>query len=164
MWIILLLIILFDNAVNYAGGIFSFVDFVFIAAVITALSGRFYYTPYVFIGISSLAADSLYMPFFGVKMLAGFASIAALRLMRDSLYVENLTTRIFFMAAGTALRDLICFAAVLFFYWEGKAAYFPWEAIVRYISTVSAGVVVIAAASINTERTARWLKKTLRRT
>lgn len=158
LWLLLALVILYDNSAYAINRHFHYVDFTMIAGIMLVISGRLY-SAFTFTVIAAVIHDSFLMPFNGFSLASKITALTAGRLLCLSLYRENYPTKIVILAGVETIKEITYALLVFFFYSSMTQAVFPFFLILwKIITTTAAGAVIIKISELDYKRIGTWLK------
>jgi hypothetical protein len=162
LWLLLAVVIAYDNSAYVLSGHFHYIDLTIIAAVMLLISDRIY-EAFIFVVIASLIHDAFLMPIYGFSMTAKLTALLAGRLLCTSLYRDNYSTKVVILALVEVIKEIVYAVLVFFFYTSSKQLVFPFLLILfKALLTIAAGAVIMKAAELNYYKAGLWLKKTFR--
>lgn len=158
LWLLLALVILYDNSAYAINRHFHYIDFTIIAAVILLIGGRVF-TSFVFTIIAALIHDAYLMPFTGFSLASKMTALLAGRMLCLSLYKENYETKLVILAGVEIIKEITYALLVFFFYTSMTKVIFPvliisWKIII----TFAAGALIIKITELDYKRIGSWLK------
>lgn len=158
LWLVLALVIIYDNSAYAINRHFHYTDLTLIAGVMLLISDRVY-TAFIFTIIAALIHDAFLMPVTGFSLASKMAALTVGRIMCLSLYKENYPTKVVILAIAELTKELV-YAAVAFTFYSGMSRLvFPFFIILwKMILTVAIGAVIMKAAELDYKRIGSWLK------
>ena len=158
LWLLLALVILYDNSAYAINRHFHYIDFTLIAGVMLLIGGRDY-TAFMFTVIAALIHDALLMPFAGFSLTSKITALLAGRILCLSLYRDNYPTKIVILACVEVIKEITGVIIVFFFYASMTKVVFPFFIILwKIATTIAAGAIIMKIAELNYKRIGSWLK------
>jgi hypothetical protein len=163
LWLLLALVVVFDNSAYAIYKHFHYVDITLIAAVMLLISDRVN-TAFVFIVIASIIHEFFLMPFSGLLIVSKLTALLTGLMLCTSLYRNNYSTRVVILALTEVTKQLVYMVLVFIFYTSSKQLVFPFFLILfKSIVTVAAGAAIMKLFDMNYDWAGIWLKKTFQR-
>lgn len=158
MWLLLALVILYDNSAYAINRHFHYIDFTMIAGVILMINGRVY-TSFAFTLIAALLHDAFLMPFNGFSLTSKITALGAGRMLTLSLYRENYPTKVVILVLTETVKEISYALLVFLFYSSMSKVVFPFFIIIwKIIITAAAGAIIMKIMEMDYKRIGSWLK------